>query len=254
MEINKIIEFIEEIEKGKSIDDIAFENMITPERVRAELLYRGGKSGKDILLKELCKNLPVSIDEIKEKYNEGKTTEEVAKDIGMPKRKLNDILVQYKSVSGEVIRPRSKPNNRINDLDEEKIIEEYRSGKPVLQISKEMGVSSTVIYNRINKYIENTGEDIETEHKIQLKNKREKSKIKKQLKCCKKSKDEKICEKDKEQEKEYKQRKLLEDIIREHGYSYEYICKIFEKKGYEKVSKLLYYQALNNVEKDQERE
>lgn len=248
MEINKIIEFIKEIEKGKSIDEIAYENMITPERVRAELLYRGGKNGKDILLKELCKNLPVSIDEIKEKYSEGKTTEEVAKEIGMPKQKLRDILVQYKTISGEVIIPRAKANNKRNDLDEEKIIQEYRNGKRINQISIKMNASPTAINNRINEYIKNTGVNVKAEHINQLnKNKNNSEDIKKK-KSSKTNKDKEIIEKENEQ------RQLLEDIIREHGYSYEYICKIFEKKGYEKVSKLLYYQALNNVEKDQERE
>ena len=55
----------------------------------------------------------------------------------------------------------------------------------------------------------------------------------------------------KEQEKKIK---LVAEIIRKYGYSYEQLCDIAIEKGYDEIPKLIYYQALNIIDNEQKGE
>ena len=243
MSIDEIFKYIKEIENGKTIEEVANENNIWPERLRAYLLQYGGPKGKKILLSEILGELPISMSEINLKFQNGNTATDIAKEIAVGTEWLLDTILKYEMISGDKIQKRKGLNlkKRRNDLDDSKIIEEYRNGRNLKEIADGYNASTTTIRRRIDEYKKRTGEDIDEEHII--------AKQKKKLR----GKDENKENRDKAKEQEEKI-KLVAEIIKKHGYSYEQLCEIAKEKEYDEIPKIIYYQALNfqNEERNEE--
>ena len=246
MDIEVVFNCIKEIEKGKTIDEVAKKNHVKPKVLRSYLLQVGGKKGKDIILNEIQSQLPLLIEGIVNRYQEGENLSDIAIELGMNPNKFKEIVYTYISISGLKMQRDNERKYKRTDLDENKIIEEYRNGKSIIQIAEENNSSTNAIRRRIDKYKNTTGEDIDQEHKNELIRIR---KIKKKAKSDRKRR----IEIERIRQQETKKIKLIEEIIRKHGYSYEQLLEIANRKGYE-FSKLIYYQALNNIKRDEERD
>ena len=222
MEIELVYNCIKEIENGKSIDEVAKYNHVKPRILRLYLLQDGGQKGKEIILDEIQSQLPLTIEEISDRVNEGKLLRDIAEECGVSHYKFTELFYRYKAISGQKIQSDNKVKYKRTDLDVNKIINEYRNGKSIIQIAEENNTSTTT---------------------IRIRNIRKKAKNDKNRKI----------EMDRIREQENKKIKLIEQIIREYGYSYEQLLEIANRKGYE-FSKLIYYQALNNIKRDEERD
>lgn len=246
MEIELLYNCIKEIENGKSIDEVAKYNHVKPRILRLYLLQDGGQKGKEIILDEIQSQLPLTIEEISDRVNEGKSLRDIAEECGVSHYKFTELFYRYKAISGQKIQSDNKVKYKRTDLDVNKIINEYRNGKSIIQIAEENNTSTTTIRIRIDNYKSTTGEDVDQEHKNEI------NRIRNIRKKAKNDKNRKI-EMDRIREQENKKIKLIEQIIREYGYFYEQLLEIANRKGYE-FSKLIYYQALNNIKRDEERD
>ena len=246
IDLEETMKCIREIESGKSIDQVAKEKYIKPDVIRAYLLEYGGVRGKNILLKELEEKLPISIEEMLEKYASGKTTKDISNELGVTYNWLMDKITRYESISGRKF-PRKRTNNKRNDLDEDYIIGEDISGVTFAKIAEDCDASVTAIQRLINEYKIKTGENIEEKRQKSVEKIRKEKERKKRKSITRKKTPEEVMEQEKEKVK------LIEEIIRKYGYSYEQLSKIAENKRY-KVSREIYYQALNNIKRDEERD
>ena len=178
MSIDEVFKYIKEIENGKKIEEVAKENNIWPERVRAYLLRYGGQKGKNILLNEILEVLPISIEEINLEFQNGKNSTDIAEELGVSTEWFLDVILKYETISGDKIQKRKglNLNKRRNDLDVSKIIDEYRKGKDLTKIADDNNASTTTIRRRIDEYKKRTDEDIDEEHNIAKHNKKSEDK------------------------------------------------------------------------------
>lgn len=246
---------IREIESGKKISEVSKEKYIKPEILRSYILEYGGIRGKNVLLKELEEQLPISMEELIERYVSGKTMDEIADDLGVGRFVIRNIISKYEAISGKKFH-RRKITNKRDDIDTEYIIDEYRKGKGISKIAEEIGASVTAVKKRIEDYKKEHEDDIEGEHEENLEKIRTVKRLERKANGRKKYISKKIEtkeEQEKKRNKEKEQIKLVEEIIRTYGYSYEQLSEIARNRG-DEVTEMVYYQALNNIRKNEERD
>ena len=156
-------QIIEDYENGTSLKEINKKLHIPIRMIKLDLFEYGGKRGKKILLQELEKEFPM-IKEIIEKYNQGKTSKQLSEQYHTHVEKISNAIQQYKMLTGKTLRKNSIRNYR-DDLQIDEIIKEFRKGETLSKIASDQKTSVTAVRNRVNKYIEENGNQIVEERK-----------------------------------------------------------------------------------------
>lgn len=170
----KISYYIGEIQSGKSIEQVAKKNGIKPNRLKAALLHYGEDKGKQILLEvEVNSKLsslttPTTIEDIRKYFEEGLTTEEIARKIGMDENILQKLILDFESITGsKKLKNRMAPGaSARTDVDFEEIIMEYMQGETISSLAKKYEVASITIRRKINE--KPNWEEIDKAHKSAL--------------------------------------------------------------------------------------
>ena len=244
-----IEQVIQDYEQGKTISQIAKKYKKSSSMIKVDLLELGGKKGQEILLKELERASGLPVMEIIEKYKHGKNIEQLKKEYGA-KSKISYIINQYQVITGEKVLGMNNSAYR-DDLDREKIVQEYREGKKESQLADENHVAISTIRRIVTKYADKNGYDIYDDH--------EKSAAKRiQDNNISNSKDNK--EDNEEDNKENDKEKLkiaslnsVIKIVKKYRYGYYELFQIGLEKGYF-VSKATYERALELIEEQKKGE
>ncbi len=156
-------QIIEDYENGTSLKEINKKLHIPIRMIKLDLFEYGGKRGKKILLQELEKEFPM-IKEIIEKYDQGKTSKQLSEQYHTHVEKISNAIQQYKMLTGKTLRKNSIRNYR-DDLQIDEIIKEFRKGETLSKIASDQKTSVTAVRNRVNKYIQENGNEIVEERK-----------------------------------------------------------------------------------------
>lgn len=162
-------EVIKEYEKGVPLKEISRKMTTSISMLKSELLRYKGKKGKEILLKELRKENPM-INIIIEEYQKGKKVEQLSERYGITKERIYHLIGQYQMITNETILVGNKQGsgNARDDLQIEKIIEGYRNGDPWSKLENDNNASATAIRKRIDRYIEEKGNQIVEERENEI--------------------------------------------------------------------------------------
>lgn len=158
-------QIIEEYEKGTSLEEIAKKLNLPVRIIKSELLSYGRENGKEILLKELERNYPM-IKEMAEDCKQGKTMEQFFERYHIDIEKIYEAIRQYQLITGEKFSIRNKQGygNSRQDLQVDKIIDQFRKGETLAKIAEEQEASVTAVRSRIQQYIQKHGNEILEEH------------------------------------------------------------------------------------------
>lgn len=171
---------IEEYERGVSLKEISTKTHKSISMMKSRMLMYGGKKGEEILLKELRKENSM-IDIIIEEYQKGEKVEQLSERYGITEQRIYHLIRQYQMITNETILVGNKQGsgNARDDLQIEKIIEGYRNGEPWSKLENDNNASATAIRKRVNRYIEENGDQIveERENAIKQRNMRTQSQI-----------------------------------------------------------------------------
>ena len=128
----------EEYEKGISLEEIAKKLNLPVRIIKSELLAYGRENGKEILLKELERKYPM-IKEMVEDCKQGKTIKQFFERYQIDIEKIYEGIRLYQLITGEkfTIRNKHGSGNIREDLQVDKIIEQFRKGK-TLQKNKKL--------------------------------------------------------------------------------------------------------------------
>lgn len=154
---------IKEYKNGTSLKNISTEIRIPIRIIKSELLQYGGKKGQEILLQELEKEFPM-IKAMVQDYQERKNVQQLSKQYHLTENMTRNVIRQYQTIVGEKTSKKYTTNYR-EDLQTDQIIEGFRNGELLSKIANDNDASVTAIRYRIDKYIEEHGNQIEEERK-----------------------------------------------------------------------------------------
>lgn len=158
-----IKEIIKEYENGTSLEEIAKNSRLPIQIIKSELLEHGGEKGKEILLKELEKKYPM-IKAMIQDYQEGKKVKQLSEQYYLTEYMTREAILQYQMITGRTFPEKHRTNYR-EDLQIDEIIEGFRNGELLSKLANDNDASITAIRNRVDKYIEEHGNQIVEERK-----------------------------------------------------------------------------------------
>ena len=173
-------EIIKKIYEGISIENIAGEIGILPNYVRRALFTRKGEIGKQILLKELEEKLPIyDIIKIYQDSNNNKLLSEIADDFGITFEEISEGLKMYELITGEKIKRTNvlTSNTRRDDLDKSEIIENYKHGVTIEELTEMHNCSDSTVRRTIKEYEEKNQVKLLKMHEKEYKKRKKKAKL-----------------------------------------------------------------------------
>ena len=152
--------------QNKSLNQIAEEFQVSISEVMSVLLDKGGEEGKEILIQALEEISHLPVRKLVEERQNGMTEEEIANNNQINIKIVKKIFKQYESIIGTRIVERRKSNRRKDlDLVIEEIVQQYRSGITIKELSEKYKCLPISVRTRLDEYIKNTDIDIDSEHK-----------------------------------------------------------------------------------------
>ena len=146
-----------QIESGKVLSEIVSGHN---SKIKRLLFEECGERGRKALILDFERTTPIF--KILELYNNGFMLEEVDKELGITMGKSTNLIAEYELLTGKNFR--HLYSGIRYDLDEDEIIEEYRSGKTIEQTAIENECSAMPIQKRINEYMAENGDELKREH------------------------------------------------------------------------------------------
>ena len=115
------------------------------------------REGKQRPKKELNLKIELPIDEIVEKWEQGATQKELAKEYGVSTQTINNRISEYYEKEGKQ-KPKPKRKSKLKiELPMDEIVEKWEQENTLIELTKEYGVSYRTIRNRISEYYEKEG-------------------------------------------------------------------------------------------------
>ena len=110
------------------------------------------REGKQRPKKELNLKIELPIDEIVEKWEQGATQKELAKEYGVSTQTINNRISEYYEKEGKQ-KPKPKRKSKLKiELPIDEIVEKWEQGNTLIELTKEYGVSYRTIQSRISQY------------------------------------------------------------------------------------------------------
>ena len=186
-----------QIENGKVLSEIVSRYN---SKIKRLLFEECGERGRKALILDFERTQPIL--EIIELYtNNNLSIEDIAKKLRISEGRVIDIIQKYEYLTGRKIE---HSDNVQQDVDEKSIIEDYRSGKQMINITKENNTTYVIVRKIIARYLSENGPGIEEERKRILELERKK-KIEDEI--AKKREGKKV-----EKRKRYKKKKIALDV------------------------------------------
>lgn len=186
-----------QIENGKVLSEIVSRYN---SKIKRLLFEECGERGRKALILDFERTQPIL--EIIELYtNNNLSIEDIAKKLRISEGRVIDVIQKYEYLTGRKIE---HSDNVQQDVDEKSIIEDYRSGKQMINITKENNTTYVIVRKIIARYLSENGPGIEEERKRILELERKK-KIEDEI--AKKREGKKV-----EKRKRYKKKKIALDV------------------------------------------
>ena len=213
-----IDEIVKKWKQGATQKELAKEYGVARTTIDKRISEYYKREGKQRPKKELNPKIELPIEKIVEKWKQGATQKELAKEYGVSTQTINNRISEYYEKEGkQKTKPKRKSKLKI-ELPIDEIVEKWEQGNTLIELTKEYGVSYRTIRNRISEYYEKEG-------KQKTKPKR-KSKLKIELPI------DEIVEK-------WEQGNTLIELTKEYGVSYRTIrnriSEYYEKEGKQKT-------------------
>lgn len=234
---NIIKDIINDIENKIPINIVAKKYHKKQAVIKRALFELGGEKGKEILLSELEKKLPII--EIVAKYKSGSVILELAEEYKIAYNKILNSIGEYELITGEKILDKSRQNRKQpKEIDKKEITQKYFQGMTYKQIGDEYHVAPSTIRSKIQSYMQ------EQKGKLEIENSNNDRKIgintevyefdtalssNKQLKVVTKH--------------------SLKRILSRYDYTYEELSKLAYKSGHI-IPKEVFEEVLNSIKKD----
>ena len=143
-----IDEIVEKWEKGVTQRELAKEYGVSVNTIGRRIAEYHKKIGKPRPRPKPKPRMELPIDEIVEKWKQGSTIKELAKEYGVSQTTINKRISEYYENIGK-----SKPKRKTKiELPIDEIVEKWEKGVTQRELTKEYGVSYRTIQSRISQY------------------------------------------------------------------------------------------------------
>ena len=165
-----IDEIVKKWKQGATQRELAKEYGVARTTIDKRISEYYKREGKQRPKKELNPKIELPIEKIVEKWKQGATQKELAKEYGVSTQTINNRISEYYEKEGKQ-KPKRKSKLKI-ELPIDEIVEKWEQGNTLIELTKEYGVSYRTIRNRISEYYEKEGKQ-KTKPKRKLKPKKE---------------------------------------------------------------------------------
>ena len=147
-----IDEIVKKWKQGATQKELAKEYGVARTTIDKRISEYYKREGKQRPKKELNPKIELPIEKIVEKWKQGATQKELAKEYGVSTQTINNRISEYYEKEGkQKTKPKRKSKLKI-ELPIDEIVEKWEQGNTLIELTKEYGVSYRTIQSRISQY------------------------------------------------------------------------------------------------------